>query len=72
MNTINLTDAELEAARWAVGNFAMGDADDCQGKKRLKAMRSACAKFDAAYLKKNKNEDANQVSREADCAYGSH
>jgi hypothetical protein len=46
---IELTKAELEAVRWAVGNFEMGDASDCDGKARHKAMRTAYAKLNKVF-----------------------
>jgi len=45
MTQIKFTELELEAVRWAVGNFEQGDADDCNGKARLLAMRSAYKKI---------------------------
>jgi hypothetical protein len=45
MSTIKLTAAEMEAVRWAVGNFEMGDEADCDGKARHKAMSTAYAKL---------------------------
>lgn len=51
---IELTKAELEAVRWAVGNFEMGDAADCDGKARHKAMRAAYAKLNKGFHAKRK------------------
>lgn len=48
MKIITLTETELEAVRWAVGNFENGNADDCDGKARYEAMKSAYEKLTAA------------------------
>ncbi len=57
MRTIKLTEGELEAVAWAVGQFAGGDADDNGGSKsRWRDMRAAAHKLPASRLRVRRDE----------------